>query len=69
MKSRACLLISVVSVCVAGCETIKGDFCTLAQPFYLTSKTVDAMTDEEVSTVLKHNETGERFCGWKPPLK
>lgn len=64
MRFRDCLLLSVVSVSVAGCAT--GDFCKLADPHYFSERTWEVMTDEEISQELKHNELGERLCSWKP---
>jgi|HigsolmetaAR206D_1030411.scaffolds.fasta_scaffold02549_4 hypothetical protein len=45
---------------------MKGDFCSLAAPHYFSEDTFETMSDEEVAQELKHNEMGERLCGWKP---
>ena len=55
------------SAFVSGCETVDaGSFCAVAEPFYLSERTLAVMTDEEVTRTLEHNEHGAMLCGWKP---
>lgn len=58
----ACLLMTLAAGCADGRKT-EGSFCRIANPIYVSSR--DVLTDGTVIIVLKHNETGERLCGWK----
>ena len=58
-------LILVALLAVAGCQTAKGSFCTIAQPIRPSASTIAAMTDAEVRDVLAHNRKGAALCGWK----
>ena len=60
----AFLLLLVVTGCASG--RVTDDFCLTVQPLRFTQKTIDAMTDDEVADVLKHNEFGAKRCGWMP---
>lgn len=59
-------LLIVISASLAGCAKMAGDFCDAAQPFRPTAHAVAAMSDREKADIIKHNEHGERECGWKP---
>lgn len=53
---------------VTGCESGKGtsgSFCTIGSPIYVSRH--DVLSDGTTITILRHNETGERLCGWEPP--
>jgi len=43
-----------------------GDFCDTARPFRPSAQAAAAMSDREKADVVKHNEHGERQCGWTP---
>jgi len=57
---------------LAGCDRWKaeafggGNFCDIAQPHLHSKQAQAAMSDAELATETKHNEYGEKFCGWKP---
>ncbi len=58
------LLISITAL-TAGCAgRNSGDFCDVASPQRPSAATVAAMTREEKTALVKHNEHGERHCGW-----
>lgn len=50
---------------LAGCTTAKGSFCAIESPIRLSSAAVAALSDAEVKTILAHNRTGQKLCGWK----
>lgn len=54
------------SVLVAGCsQTVAGNFCDLAKPFYPSEQAAAAFTRLDKEFLVYHNETGERECDWK----
>ena len=59
-------LILAALLAVAGCQTAKGSFCTIAQPIRPSAETIATMTDAEVRDVLAHNRKGAALCGWHP---
>ena len=60
------LVLALVFIAMAGCTTVKGGFCTVANPLRLSSAAVDSLSDAEVKALLAHNRKGEKLCGWKP---
>lgn len=62
----AARLILLLTLALAGCQSVTPTFCDLAEPIRMSDRTVDAMTDAEVEQVLTHNLTGAKACGWKP---
>jgi len=40
------------------------EFCSVAQPMYLSAETHLAMSDAE--QILSYNRIGEHFCNWQP---
>jgi hypothetical protein len=59
-------LILAALLAVAGCQTAKGSFCTIASPLRPSAETIAAMSDAEVREVLAHNKRGQALCGWRP---
>lgn len=53
-------------VALVGCTTTSGSFCAIEKPTRLSTKAIAALSDAEVKTILAHNETGQKLCGWKP---
>ncbi|MHA6686337.1 hypothetical protein [Mesorhizobium sp. A556] len=51
---------------VAGCQTPKASFCTVASPIRPSASTIATMTDAEIRDVLAHNVKGAKLCGWHP---
>ena len=64
MKLRTFLLISSIAVLVGGCVTRPGDFCDVAKPQRPSRAVYEAMTGREKADLVKHNEHGEKQCGW-----
>jgi len=54
-------------VVLAGCQmATKGSFCAIETPIRLSAPAVAALSDAEVKTILTHNRTGQKLCGWRP---
>lgn len=52
---------------LAACsQTARGDFCKISEPHRFSEKAIDAMSDEEATRELVHNEVGVKLCDWKP---
>lgn len=72
MAKRLIALV-LVAMALAGCETFRdsvargGSFCDIAEPHYHTARAQAAMTNEELGRETRHNEKGEKICGWKAP--
>ena len=58
-------LVLAAILALTACQTMNGDFCTLAKPIRLTPEQVDALTDDQVRQYLGHNERGRKQCGWR----
>jgi hypothetical protein len=58
-------LIFFALLALAGCQTAKGSFCTIASPIRPSTETIAVMTDAEVRALLAHNRKGVALCGWK----
>ena len=56
----------LVSILLAGCTSARGSFCDIEHPWRLSTATIEAMSDAEVTAALAHNRKGEKLCGWKP---
>jgi len=55
-----------VALSLIGCQTApKGTFCAIASAQRPSQATIDAMTDEEITALLRHNARGGKLCGWK----
>lgn len=53
-------------ILLAGCQTQpKGTFCAVASPIPLTQQTIDHLTDDEVTALLRHQRLGGKLCGWR----
>lgn len=61
---KVTLLIALLAL--AGCQTMSGDFCTLAKPIRLSHVVIDVMSDAEVADVLAHNEKLAALCRVRP---
>ncbi|MGO4676077.1 hypothetical protein AB4Z40_24540 [Bosea sp. 2YAB26] len=66
MRSTVLALLLSISAFIAGCAGMAGDFCDTARPFRPSAQAAAAMSDREKADVVKHNEHGERQCGWTP---
>lgn len=66
MKSTSLVLLMLISASLVGCarQTI-GDFCDVSNPIRVSPQTAASMSQAEKRDVLKHNEYGERACGWR----
>lgn len=60
------VLILACMIALAGCQTAKGSFCTIASPIRPSASTIAAMSDAEVRDVLAHNRKGQKLCQWHP---
>lgn len=58
------ILIAFIAV-MAGCQTPKGGFCTVAKPLHPSKATIQAMSDKEVADMLAYLERGRRLCDWQ----
>ena len=57
----------VLSMLLAGCATTpRGSLCDIEHPWRLSTATIEAMSDAEITAALAHNRKGEKLCGWKP---
>jgi hypothetical protein len=59
------LIAVALVVALAGCTTATGGFCAVSSPLRLSTKAVDALSDEEARALLAHNRKGEKLCGWR----
>jgi uncharacterized lipoprotein YajG len=59
-------LILLACLALAGCQTAKGSFCSVAKPIRPSKETIAAMTDAEVAAILSHNRKLQKLCGVKP---
>jgi hypothetical protein len=41
-------------------------FCDHAEVIRPTQKDVEIISDRLVEQIVRHNEVGQRLCGWKP---
>jgi hypothetical protein len=41
--------------------------CDWTRPIYVDK--ADVLSDETAATILAHNRTGAKLCGWKPKSK
>lgn len=64
------ITITALALLLTGCTGAKGiiagNFCDVSQPHVHSEKVQNAMSDAELATETKHNEFGEKECGWKP---
>jgi hypothetical protein len=62
------IALMMLLVALAGCQhpRVAGDFCDVSEPHRHSAEAQAAMTDKELATETKHNEYGEKRCGWKP---
>lgn len=60
------LLLAAFLAGMTACTTAKGSFCDIARAIRFTDAAVDALSDQEVASVLAHNRKGAALCGWKP---
>lgn len=64
---RTLLLIVLTLLLVAACATsgpVLNSGCEWARPIYFDP--ADVVTERTEDAIIKHNEAGERNCGWKP---
>ena len=54
-----------VLVVLSACASPQGSFCLVASPLRPSAATLAAMSNQEVSAMLAHNEKGSKLCGWK----
>lgn len=52
-------------IALAGCQTTKGNFCSIAKPIRPSHAQVEKMTDAQVKELLAYLKKGERLCGWR----
>ena len=50
---------------LVGCQTSRGSFCAISQPWRVSKETIQTMTEAQVKAALAHNEYGRRACGWQ----
>jgi hypothetical protein len=62
MKAAALALLLLL----AACQSQGGSWCDISSPIRLSDKAIDALSDEEVSAVLRHNSKGAALCKWEP---
>nr|WP_083859177.1 hypothetical protein [Bartonella florencae] len=55
-----CALLSLV-----GCATNEYVSCVGWLPIYLNKRDVEVISSSLAREILKHNNLGERLCGWK----
>lgn len=60
---RTCAILALLAI--SACTTPAGSFCTVAQPIRPSATEIEALSDEQVKTVLVHNERGRKLCGWR----
>lgn len=60
MTFKTWALMSVVIVSLGGCAI---NDCDWAQP--IRPNAADILSDDTVSQILTHNETGAAICGWR----
>lgn len=63
----ALTLVSAASGCADGPVTRTGA-CDVFRPIHPTAPDTDLISDQLVSQLLVHNQTGSRLCGWRPPV-
>ena len=51
---------------IAGCAGRNvGDFCDVASPIRPSVGAAAAMDRDDKTAIVKHNEYGEKVCGWR----
>ena len=60
------MISAIILLALAGCASPKGSFCLVATPMRPSAAALAAMSDQEVDTMLAHNEKGQRLCDWTP---
>nr|WP_246464806.1 hypothetical protein [Bartonella phoceensis] len=67
------LIRKVMLMCVlnflTGCVTNERISCIGWLPIYLDRRDIDVISSHLARDILKHNEQGERLCGWKSGQK
>lgn len=53
-----------IAVLMAGCTHTGTDGCSLFAPIRPTADDVAVISDQLVTGLVTHNETGARVCGW-----
>ncbi|WP_142415850.1 hypothetical protein [Bartonella massiliensis] len=54
---------------LTGCATNKQMSCIGWLPIYLNRQDINVISSHLARDILKHNEQGERLCGWKHTRK
>ncbi|WP_246257546.1 hypothetical protein [Bartonella gabonensis] len=50
---------------LTGCATNERNSCVGWLPIYLNRQDINVISSNLARDILKHNEQGERLCGWK----
>ncbi|PIT68755.1 hypothetical protein CEV08_07390 [Bartonella tribocorum] len=54
---------------LTGCATSERTSCIGWLPIYLNRQDINVISPNLARDILKHNEQGERLCGWKNTRK
>ncbi|WP_375607387.1 MULTISPECIES: hypothetical protein [unclassified Bartonella] len=54
---------------LAGCATNERTSCIGWLPIYLNRQDINVISSNLARDILKHNEQGERLCGWRDKRK
>ncbi len=54
---------------LAGCATNERTSCIGWLPIYLNRQDINVISPNLARDILKHNEQGERLCGWRDKRK
>ncbi|HEU4986850.1 MAG TPA: hypothetical protein VFT89_07275 [Rhizobiaceae bacterium] len=59
------LMLLIVALGLAACQTASGSFCAIAKPIRPTGADMAAISDSLAAQILAQDKTGEKLCGWK----
>ncbi|CAK00769.1 hypothetical protein [Bartonella tribocorum] len=66
--TRKVMLMCAISF-LTGCATNERTSCIGWLPIYLNRQDINVISPNLARDILKHNEQGERLCGWKHTRK
>nr|WP_144756053.1 hypothetical protein [Bartonella saheliensis] len=66
--TRKVILMCAISF-LTGCATNERTSCIGWLPIYLNRQDINAISPNLARDILKHNEQGERLCGWEDTRK
>ncbi|WP_375665507.1 hypothetical protein [Bartonella sp. TT121SHDZB] len=69
MKLTKKVMLMCAQSFLTGCATNERTSCIGWLPIYLNRQDINVVSSNLARDILKHNEQGERLCGWKHKRK